>query len=289
MWHLKKIPKIAHFYWGGKKLSYLRFLSVQSFRQLNPDWDICVHMPAKLSRAKPAWDSFQQKDVNIASDYTDQLKELNVDIVLHDFGRYRFRNQAHEVHKSDFLRWRLLAQSGGVWSDIDILYTRPMTDLVENLSSNADVDTVLCPLKPPVKHTVGFLLSSANNNFFKYIGKQAKKQYDPNVYQCMGSDLINQGFKTFESFGEQFPTNKFLFLNRNCVYSVTSKTIGLFYQKTNANVIAKINSKSVLGFHWFAGHPQSQIFENTLTADTVNEHNNLLSTVIKEYKFETCD
>jgi hypothetical protein len=44
-----------------------------------------------------------------------------------------------------------------------------------------------------------------------------------------------------------------------------------------------------LGFHWFAGHPQSQIFENTLTANTVNEHNNLLSTVIKEYKFETCD
>jgi hypothetical protein len=246
-------------------------------------------MPAKLSRAKPAWDSFQQKDIDLSSDYTNQLKELKVDIVLHDFNSYKFRNQAHEVHKSDFLRWRLLAQSGGLWSDIDILYTQPMTSLVENLPENAEVDTVLCPLKAPDKHTVGFLLSSTNNKFFKYLGELAKKQYNPGVYQCMGSDLINQGFKTFESFGVQFPTNKFLFLNRNCVYSITSKTIELFYQAADASVIEKINNKSVLGFHWFAGHPQSQMFENALTKNTVNEHNNLLSAVIKEYQFETCD
>jgi len=289
MWHLKNIPKIAHFYWGGKKLSYLRFLSVQSFKELNPDWDVRVHMPAKLSRAKPAWDSFQQKDVNILSDYTDQLQALDVKIVLHDFNRYRFRNQAHEVHKSDFLRWRLLAQYGGLWSDIDILYTRPMTNLAENLPGHAEIDTVLCPLKAPGKHTVGFLLSSANNKFFKYIGQQAKKQYNPNVYQCMGSDLINQEFKTFESLGEQFPTNNFLFVNRNCVYSITSKVIEQFYQPVDAGTTGKINNKSTLGFHWFAGHPQSQQFENELTASTVHAHNNLLSTVIKEYKFETCN
>jgi hypothetical protein len=289
MWHLKNIPKIAHFYWGGKKLSYLRFLSVQSFRQLNPDWTVRVHMPTKLSRAKPAWDSFQQKDIDLASDYTAQLKSLDVGIVYHDFGRYRFKNQAHEVHKSDFLRWRLLGQHGGLWSDIDILYTRPMDQLEENLPKNADIDAVLCPLNPPDKHTVGFLLSSANNKFFKHIAGLAKKEYNPNVYQCMGSDLINQRFKTFESFGEQFPTNQFMFLNRNCVYSITSKTIEMFYQSVDANISKKINNKSVIGFHWFAGHPRSQLFENALTADTVNEYDNLLSTVIKEYQHETCD
>jgi len=289
MWHLKKIPKIAHFYWGGKKLSYLRFLSVQSFKELNPDWEIRVHMPAKLSRAKPAWDSFQQKDVDLCSDYTEQLQALDVEIVYHDFNRYRFRNQAHEVHKSDFLRWRLLAQFGGLWSDIDILYTQPMTSLQENLPKNAKIDTVLCPLSPPGKHTVGFLLSSADNNFFKYIGQQAKKQYNPNVYQCMGSDLINQNFETFESFGKRFPTHEFLFLNRNCVYSVTSKTIDQFYQPVDVGIVKKIKNKFTVGFHWFAGHPQSQQFENVLTATTVNQHNNLLSTVIKEYRFETCD
>lgn len=289
MWHLKKIPKIAHFYWGGEKLSYLRFLSVQSFRQLNSDWTVRVHMPSELSRAKPAWDSFQQKDINLSSDYTAQLKALDVDIVYHDFDSYSFSNQAHEVHKSDFLRWRLLGQSGGLWTDIDILYTKPMDQLVENLPKNDNIDSVLCPLNPPDKHTVGFLLSSANNKFFNYMADLAMQEYNPNVYQCMGSDLINQRFKTFESFGEQFPTNKFLFLNRNCVYSVTSKTIELFYQAVDANISKKINSKSVLGFHWFAGHPQSQLFENALTASNVNEYNNLLSTVIKEYRHETCN
>jgi hypothetical protein len=73
------------------------------------------------------------------------------------------------------------------------------------------------------------------------------------------------------------------------VYSITSKTIELFYQEADDTVIEQINNKSVLGFHWFAGHPRSQVFENALTESTVNEHNNLLSAVIKEYQFETCD
>jgi hypothetical protein len=282
MWHLTKIPQIAHFYWGGEKLSYLRFLSVQSFWQHNPDWEIQVHVPQTLSTAQPAWDSFQQKGVSIAQDYFDQLTDLNVKIIRHDFDEYKFDNQAHEVHKSDFLRWKLLSTVGGLWSDIDILYSRSMTSLAENTSEYQSLDTGLIPLIPPTKHTVGFLLASADNRFYQYLSKIARTQYNPNIYQCMGSDLINTNFKTFESLLERFPKQKFAFLNRHCVYSITSKTIDYFYQAVDPNVRKKMNHRNVIGYHWFAGHPRSQAFENEFTSDNINKYNNLLTNIIKE-------
>jgi hypothetical protein len=289
MWHLTRIPKIAHFYWGGTKLSYLRFLSVKTFRRQNPDWSILIHVPKIVSSVVPCWESFQQKNVNIEHDYFDELNTIeDLKIVTHNFNRYRFDNQAHEVHKSDFLRWKLLNKYGGLWSDIYILYTKPMWALSENTPENAHIDTALCPLMDAKKHTVGFLLSSKKNNFFQSISRQARKQYTPTLYQCMGSDLINSRFETFESLQKRFRKNNFLFLEKNCVYSITSKEIEMFYQDVDRFVQKKLNSKDTVGFHWFAGHPHSQQFENTLTQHNVGEYNNLLTTIIKEIPVETC-
>lgn len=287
---MKKIPKIAHFYWGGEKLSYLRFLSVKSFQKYNPDWAIWVHVPAFVSNATPVWDTFQQKNTNIKHNYFDQLTDITgLTVVEHDFSRLGFDNNAHEVHKSDFLRWHLLAKHGGLWSDIDILYTASMTCLMENTDSNAMIDTALCPLKPPHKHTVGFMLSSQNNNFFQYISELACSAYDPARYQCMGSDLINERFKTFDSFAETFNNHNFIFLNKMCVYPVTSKNIEYFYQTMNPGIRKKLNHKNTVGYHWFAGHPLSQAFENEFTADCIDKYDNLLTTVIKESEIETCN
>jgi hypothetical protein len=288
MWHLTKIPKIAHFYWGGEKLSYLRFWSVKSFQKLNPDWTIKIHVPVVLSKATPAWDTFQQKNVNIRHDYFDKLTDINgVTIVKHDFLDYNFDNNAHEVHKSDFIRWHLLAKYGGLWSDIDILYTEPISCLKENTDSTHAVDTALCPLKPPHKHTVGFMLSCQGNKFFQYISEQAQSAYNPATYQCMGSDLINNRFKTFDSFVEKFTDHNFIFLNKNCVYPLTSKRIEMFYQTVDSEIKKTLNNTAIIGVHWFAGHPLSQEFENQLTPDNINEYNNLLSTIIKRYQHET--
>jgi hypothetical protein len=225
MFHLTHIPKIAHFYWGGGPLSYLRFLSVQSFKKQNPDWQVTVHRPITDSHAPDTWSN------SIKQDFCSQIKNLDVTVVTHDFNSYGFDNYAHEVHKSDFLRWQLLATEGGLWSDIDIFYTRPMECLEENTTNYYDIDVALCPLKPPHKHTVGFMLSSKNNNFYKYISQTALTAYNKDVYQCMGSDLINTRFEDFDSFGQHFPNNTFVFLDKKCVYTITSKTINLFYEE----------------------------------------------------------
>jgi hypothetical protein len=276
MWHLTKIPKIAHFYWGGGALSYLRFLSVASFKKQNPDWQVQVHVPSVDSVAPADWDN------NISQDFRTQLVELDVDVVAHDFDSYGFTNQAHEVHKSDFLRWRLLATQGGLWSDIDILYIRSMNNLAENSAENSTVDTALCPLMPPNKHTVGFILGSANNAFYKHTSELSLKNYNPTVYQCMGSDLINGRFESFESFGQQFPQHCFIFLNKKGVYSITSKTIDQFYQPITVDTQKKLINSRIIGYHWFGGHPQSQQFENNLQPETLTDYTHFLARTIQE-------
>jgi hypothetical protein len=276
MWHLTQIPKTAHFYWGGGPLSYLRFLSVESFKKQNPDWQIKVHVPVTDSRAPVSWVN------NIKQDFRKQIDTLDVTIVQHDFDSYGFSNQAHEVHKSDFLRWRLLATEGGLWSDIDIFYIRPMSCLEENTPHNFNVNVALCPLKPPHKHTVGFMLGSKDNKFYSYLSQSALSNYNKDVYQCMGSDLINGHFESFESFGCQFPNDQFVFLNKKSVYAITSKTIDQFYQPVDSALNKKFNSSQVIGYHWFGGHPRSQDFENNLQPNTINDYNHFLARAIQE-------
>ena len=276
MWHLTQIPKIAHFYWGGGPLSYLRFLSVESFKKQNPDWQVKVHVPVTNSQAPASWTN------NIKQDFRKHIDNLSVTIVKHDFDQYGVNNQAHEVHKSDFLRWRLLATEGGVWSDIDIFYVKPMECLEENIPQNSNVDVALCPLKPPHKHTVGFMLASKDNNFYSYISQLALTNYNKDVYQCMGSDLINQRFERFEGFGQQFPQHQCIFLNKRSVYVITSKSIDYFYQPIDVDHDMKFTGPEVIGYHWFGGHPASQDFENNLQPDTVTDYTHFLAQVIQE-------
>ena len=44
------IPKIAHFYWGNEILPFLRYITIYSFSILNPDWEIKLYLPTKISK-----------------------------------------------------------------------------------------------------------------------------------------------------------------------------------------------------------------------------------------------
>jgi hypothetical protein len=285
MWCLKQIPQIAHFYWGGSNLSYLRYLSVKSFEQLNPDWQIQVHMPAVSSTTAPTWHTHEQQQSNIEQDWAHQLPDLRVEIVQHDFDSYGFDNQAHEVHKSDFLRWKILHEVGGLWSDIDILYTDPMNNLAENLKENSKLKTGLCPLIPPQKHTVGFMLGSQGNTFYRAMHEQCLTEYDPAQYQCIGNALFAP-YKSLEEFQAAFPKNHFAFLNKNCVYSISAKAVDSFYQELTHIVRKRMKNPNILGYHWFAGHPVSQQFENEFTPDTLANYDNLITEIIKTKGFD---
>ena len=144
MWHLTKIPKIAHFYWGNEKLPYLRYLTISSFCKYNPDWKVRFYYP-KYRQTKKTWNSKEHKyEIIVKKDYTEELKKLPITFVEIDFESLDLSNDLTEVHKSDYLRWFLLANVGGLWSDMDIIYIDSMNNISLNINDNNELNTLIC-------------------------------------------------------------------------------------------------------------------------------------------------
>jgi hypothetical protein len=286
MWHLNKIPKVIHFYWGNEKLSYLRYLSVLSFRRLNPEWKIKIHVPAVLNTNPPEWNTIHQKNLKIEIDYFTQLIDLDVEIVKHDFSE-DFDNFAHEVHKCDFLRWKILATEGGVWSDIDILYVKSIEELAENIDDEyiKSIDVFLCCFRKS-KHAIGFLMSAGNNPFYQKIYDLSKKNYDKTQYQCIGSKLIDYNYHSQVKIRKEFGNeSKVYFIDPLCVYKLQEKEIPTFFETYDGEINFIVEEKYVIGFHWYAGHPLAQNFESLLNMDNVDQFDNFLSKIIQLKEF----
>ena len=55
------IPKIAYFYWNDNTpLSYLRYLTLKTFRSLHPDWDVYLYQSGADVNSK--WVGLESQD-----------------------------------------------------------------------------------------------------------------------------------------------------------------------------------------------------------------------------------
>jgi len=159
---INSIPQTLYSYWGGKPLSFLRRLTLQSFHKYNPDWKIVLYVDTKISNL----------------DFVEQ-KELPEEIKL-------FCKGMAPHHISDVLRWYLLYKQGGIWADMDILFIKPLPKNIKN-------SEFMCFRK---YHSIGFLGSYKGNTNYKtmyeLITKPNSKIYNAHDYQCFGSRLLNK-------------------------------------------------------------------------------------------------
>ncbi|MFH0806007.1 MAG: methyltransferase domain-containing protein [Patescibacteria group bacterium] len=246
-WHLKKIPKIAHFYWGGGILSYARYMTVASFQKFNTDWEIRVYAPIYPSTTK-SWGTFEQKYELKVDDYSPKLKELGITIIPINFARIGIDNSLSEVHKSDFLRWWLLSTVGGLWSDFDILYFKSINNVSFNKSEYSNIDVGVCICE--YGYSIGFMLASPNNEYYQYIWEKAKMVWNKDNYQCIGSVLFNSNFPTIESIKKRFPNLNPINIPMETVYAYDANHINEIYQSTDTSKLLPTS----IGLHFYAGH-----------------------------------
>ena len=272
-WHLRKIPKVLHLYWGGENMSFLRFLTVVSFRQHNPDWTIKIHRPKHAYSGDITWASHEHAigRLKIHGQYANQLDEYKVEFIDHDFDGYGFKNNVPETFKSDYLRWRLLSTEGGVWSDFDIVYFRSMTSLTCNIKENADIDTGLCPYECGTQ-AVGFLFSEPGNPLFAKLEILAREKWNPNAYQSVGTNL----FYLPEMQPSNFPIN-LLNIPKNAVYFLDWKCTNEIFVK---NVPLP---NDAIGIHWYAGDPLAQEYDARITISNVINFNSTICNSIMKY------
>lgn len=273
-WLLEKIPKRLFVYWGGEKLPWLRYMTIESFIKFNPDWEIIFIIPKTLSNIL-TWDGKQPERNSLCyKDYMPKIYELEkenkVKVEIFDFETIGLDNNYNEVHKSDFLRYYLLYSRGGVWSDMDILYYDSINYISVNNSEYKDKEIFVKYKELNSKeigiegHAIGFFMGSPNNLFFKEIFNLAKEKYNPNGYQIIGPDLLN----------EYYPVNNELKNNYNLecitkadIYSLDHNTPSLF-ENFEDNPFDNYYTENSVGIHWYGGHVD---FKNVLMS--INEDN----------------
>lgn len=287
-WNFFKIPKIANFYWGSEKMSFLRYLTIFSFKKMNPDWSIHLYIPSEISKQitwKTKGGDNHHKIDNLEYDGEDYYKKLIEDVPMKiikvDFSNTFLSNQAPEPHKSDLLTWQVLSSKGGLWCDMDILFVKPVTKLLLN-KQNIETDTIVCyddrileidgsPTKP-----IGFLFSSPKNNFYGKILLESKKCYTDYQYQSIGTNVVKRVANTFEECSKTFFHNKFQNLDANSVYYFHFQRINDIYESE-----LKL-PENIIGIHWYGGHPKSQEFNKIINDKNYKLFNNTIANAIKE-------
>ena len=267
------IPKILHLYWGrNKKLSYMKYLTALSFSYHNPEWKINVYYPTIPSKGNDTWNSGEQKSYSYQDkDYFDKLEDINrLELISFDFSQFKLPDNISEVHRSDILRLYKLSTDGGLWSDFDIFYTKPVDVLINNSSES---ETYICYHNN--YHSIGFLLASENNSFFAKLLELAKELINihNSDYQIIGRDLYGAFFKyepqDIQIAYKTFETNVFN-LPFESVYPFKWNEI----DKIFGNKKYELN-KNTVGIHWFAGASRTSLIENIISDKNLKEYSNL--------------
>lgn len=290
IWYLKNIPKKIHFYWGepNNYMSYLRYLSIYSAIQNNPDFKIYLHLPIYPSDNKINWSTPEQStDISSSYNWFEEVKKLNITIIKHDFNNCGFSNERHEVQKSDFIRWIILFEFGGFWSDMDIFYSKSLYELSCNTPENYLIDTGIHIYPDANLHAIGFLFSSLGNSLFREchnITSQKFRDIKNDKYQSFGSDILNDNFQTVEEINKKHPLLSIINIDKDIVYRISPSESGICSLYSPGSFI---DSNNEIGIHWFGGHSLSRNFEKNFEEFNKKEFNNKLSNYIIKYKTES--
>ena len=268
-WYLKNIPKIAHFYWGNETISYMRYLTLFTFRKLNPDWFIYLHLPKQRSQHLKTWNTGEQCEFKGRDYFTELLKIENICVKYFDFNRIGISPDIPEVHKSDFIRWFMLSNPGGIWFDFDIIFFNPVEKLAENREVNFGIRNGLVMYAKSKIHAIGFLLSSPNSMLFRKIFEKSKIEYKSSDYQCIGSPLVYRVSADLNT--------EYILFDDKCVYPYRVYMNGGFEKLFQDIQLDEKVLKESIGIHWYGGDPKTAILENEITEDNIKGRKELIS------------
>ena len=238
--------KLLHLFWGrSRPLSWLRLQTVVSFARLNPDWHIKVWY-RDAEPKKPYWRTGEQSKPYNGRDYFDALP-ANVERCKPDFDL-----ALPDVPFSDYLRWRVLGEEGGFWSDFDIVYIRPM-DLIGNPTGPFLIQYP-CGVWP-----IGFLGApdELGQWFFAQLEKLALQRIGTADYQGLGCILLERWVKMQRKTAAQpqqwvYPEYRLKQAERAFFAPVDYKP-----------------AKEFIGMHWFAGAAFASEFESSIDPDNL--------------------
>jgi mannosyltransferase OCH1-like enzyme len=281
-WKYPEIPKTMHFYWGlNTPVSYLQMLTIKSFRLLNPDWVINLWVPISPFKETHSWSTNEQKVEYTGLDYYDEMIKYVNHVFVTDFEKIGFRNDVSEVYKSDFIRLYILYHEGGFWSDIDILYIKPMSELnldsgiIQGGSYSLNMGVVY---NDPVGYIgIGFMFSKAKNKYFEALLNSALENLNTAQYESIGVGLYRKLFHSIYAIQHKFKGITFANIPMDVVYPFEWHQVDKIFNSTE-----DLTTNRTIGIHWFNGATDAKNFQNLLTPNNLDEI--IQSTIVRYVK-----
>jgi len=267
---LNNIPKTLHLYWDKcTPLSKLQALTPETFHRHNPDWNIKVYVPKQEYNGCAKYiPDYSGKD------HFDLVEKMNyVKIIEVDITDYKISKDLHNILRSDILRYKILYDEGGIWSDFDIIWLKSIDHLCKIKHANyvEELGFSVTMYKDVIGHySIGVLLAKLNHPFYKTLLEncyqiQKEPNKHPKLYNKRKKEFLHQSFGV-SLWSMLYPRLTNLSMRyRDCsairyktFYPYSIFNLEKLYNENDISVI----TNDVVCVHWFNGHELSKKYIN---------------------------
>jgi len=258
------IPHIANFYWNRETpLSYLRLLTLRTFRHHHPDWK--MRLWTSESNMVNVWSgNLEQQDFQTGGikDYITQVSYLGIETVVFN---EPITKQLAPTFISDIVRFRSI-DGGGWFFDLDQIFCRSFDDL-------CDCDFILGGYKDVMY--CGVVGASHSSNAPAIICERQKGLIANRLtlYNGLGILLLRSVLQSHD-FAILTSGEKHRMLPHQYFYPVPeSARVEQIYN----GVLQIPASPDNYAVHWYGGHPLSQEFNRKYTPEFAKTSNDSIS------------
>ena len=249
------IPKILHLYWDRSPMSKLQTLTPVTFHKQNPDWRINLYIPKQkyIGNAKYV-------PIYTGKDYFNIVEKLSyINIIEFDLKDYFIREDLHNILRSDIFRYQILYEQGGVWSDFDVLWLKPISHIIDidHVNNISKFGFSVCFFEDIISHhSIGILIAIKNHLFYKELMIQTSKKVPKLSHQIFGVDLWHNLYPTLSSLLKKY--KDCLSIKYKTFYPYSIFEMNKLYEKNDTSVI----EKNTICIHWFNGHSLTKEYIN---------------------------
>jgi hypothetical protein len=257
---MELIPKELHLYWDESGMSKLQMFTVTTFHKHNPDWKINVYVSKQDYKGKAKYIP-NYKGI----DYFPALKQLDyVNVTTINLDDYGISHALHGILRSDIFRYHILYTIGGVWSDFDVLWLKPMEHF-RNIEYHGDTpieevtDVVSFIHGTGGGHSIGIMIHAKNTAYMKSVLETVKNVKPPYKHETFGSIMLSAHYPTIDSLakygnviGARFET----------YYPYNIHPPNVTIQKLYNGVDLSCINNNVMCVHWYNGRRESKQYVN---------------------------
>lgn len=251
---MKTIPHICHLYWDHSPMALLNVFTVLSFHKQNPDWQIIIYRTIQRCGPNKFTPDYIGPDLFHLIEELDYVQIREIDLL--DYG---VPLSLHSCQASDLFRRNILYQQGGVYSDFDTLWLKPIEHIlnIECLGNPEDFEGIVS-LYEFTKgfHNVSNLISEPGSLYLWNLIQIQKTIQPPYDHQAFGSDMLNKAYPTWQDIVSKHP--RMLALKYETFYPYSTFCMEQLFVE---NDLSPLNN-NVLGIHWFFGNKATKYFLN---------------------------